>query len=78
MVEVQVLAHSNKPVDITDYDDDDDNEEAVVSTRVVTESSRSDNFVVKTRKVGNRSAHSIVLVRNTGQWDQSLLRLLVC
>lgn len=61
MVEVQVLAHANRLAVV------DNEDESAVSNQVVTERSHLGHFTVRTRKINNRSSHSIVLGRNSGR-----------
>lgn len=65
MVEVQVLAHSNRQPTMDDDDEEDD-----VNTRsnqAATKSSKSDHLELKTRIACDGSSFSIVLVRNGGE-----------
>lgn len=65
MIEVQVLAHSNRPP-VTDSDDEDKDTNAT-SNQVETKSSDSEHLKLKTRIGCDGSTFSIVLARNGGE-----------
>ncbi|KAG8766615.1 hypothetical protein FRC12_006750 [Ceratobasidium sp. 428] len=63
MIEVQVLAHTNKRLD---QDEDEDGAETSVSANVETTSRQSEHYALKTRTARDKSSFSVVLIREQG------------
>jgi enamine deaminase RidA (YjgF/YER057c/UK114 family) len=66
MIEVQVLAYSNRQSD----QDEDDDDEAPAPVGINVTSNRSEHHASSTRKVHDNSSFSMILIRNTGKFVQ--------
>ncbi|KAG8711158.1 hypothetical protein FRC09_020746 [Ceratobasidium sp. 395] len=63
MIEVQVLAHTNRQLD---QDEDEDGAEISVSANVETTSRQSEHYTLNTRTARDKSSFSVVLIREQG------------